>query len=339
MEEEVPNMDYVKLSSTQYLFLKPTFCKNGMFPIIDRNLPDSFFDLHAICQQRNVIQQISNDHDLGMYGVIGYVEFGGRKASVLVVQTNLERHYETNCSLQLILFTDKSIRNKLGRIEDSTHRITVDGSVDGLSLFIYCATHFIIPGSKGRYDSERIERNWIDLFLASNHILKDGKTLPRSIKRKHVAIMNEKCATKLKRDATIKTISYTEPNRIDVKREKSLKMEATTLSYSDITNSKESSKRTINLREEAVSLVPGVFSENWPPEAYVEGFMMLKNLGLGNDQLAVTSAAMLMDSSYRITDATPIQEDVIENVSIDIDQVRSQYCSFAYLNIIILLLC
>jgi hypothetical protein len=338
MDQEVPNTDYVKISSTQYLFLKPAFCKNGMFPImVGSNVPDSFFDLHAICQERNVIQQISNDHGLGMYGVIGYVEFGCGKASVLVVQTNLEQHYETNCSLQLVSFTDKSIRSKLSRIEDSTCRIIVDGSVDGLSLFIYSATHFIIPGSKGRYDPEKVERNWIDLFLGTNQILKDGRSLPQSIKRKHVAIMNEKCATKLKKDATIKTISYKEPNRTDVKRQRSLEVEATTLSYSDITNSKESSKRTINLREEAVSLVPGAFSENWPPEEYVKGFMMLKNLGLGNDQLAVTSAAMLMDSSYRITDATPIEEDVIENVSIDIDQVRCLFviCCFAFLNIII----
>jgi hypothetical protein len=62
--------------------------------------------------------------------------------------------------------------------------------------------------------------------------------------------------------------------------------------------------------------------------------MMLKNLGLGNDQLAVTSAAMLMDSSYRITDATPIEEDVIDYVSIDIDQVRcTLVICFAYVNI------
>jgi hypothetical protein len=326
MDQVEPNIDYVKLSSTQYLFLKPTFCKNGMFPImVGSNVPDSFFDLHAICQERNVIQEIINDQHLGMYGVIGYVEFGCVKASVLVVQTNnpdLKQRYETNCSLQLVSFTDKSIRSKLSRIEDSTCRIIVDGSVDGLSLFIYSATHFIIPGSKGRYDSERVEQNWRNLFLGTDHILKDGRSLPQSIKRKHVAIMNEKCATKLKKDATIKTISYKEPNRTDVKRQRSLEVEATTLSYSDIINSKESSKRTINLREEAVSLVPGAFSENWPPEEYVKGFMMLKNLGLGNDQLAVTSAAMLMDSSYRITDATPIEEDVIENVSIDIDQVR-----------------
>jgi hypothetical protein len=58
MEEVVMEGDVsmVKLSSSQYLHLKPKYIKGNMFPLVD---------LHAICKQRSVIKSLS---------VIGHVE-------------------------------------------------------------------------------------------------------------------------------------------------------------------------------------------------------------------------------------------------------------------------
>lgn len=337
IEEDLGNMDYVKLSSTQYLFLKPRYVKIGMFPVhqIQKHV-HPFFDLHATCQHTSVINDLEDDNDLGFYGNIGYVELGdNRKASILVVQTTL-RQYKTKCSLQLVLFKKKSMKKKLN---NSDHIVTtsliVDGSVDCLKLFIFNTTQFVIPGNKGRYPPEIIEHRWNELFLSTRQILTDGKILSRSMKRKHVTIFSEKNARKLTEAGTLETISYRETNRSDVKRLYTLKTEATTISYSDIASSKQSGKRTMNLREEALSLVPGIFEKRRTPEAWIKGFMLLKEMGLGQDQLAATAATMLMDSSYRITDATPIEEDVIEDVSIDIDQVRCQFMNL----LIVITLC
>ena len=321
MEDE----SYVKFSSTQYVFLKNEFVKSNMFPITTAAPEDaSFYDLHATSQETSVIICKENDQDMGMYFVIGDFESteANSKGCIIIVKT------EDKWSVQLVIFKNKSLRNKISRnrkTHDRMEKIDVDGSLDELCLRIYNTTHIVIPNKVGRNDEEDIARKWNEEFVGKRPFLKDGIDVSQRLKRKHVAIISNDCASKVVDYGTLETITYIEPNTTDVKRVRSLKMEATTLSYSDIVSSKESSKKTSNLREEAVSLIEGAFTQNWSPEDFVLGFKNLKKKGLEPNQLAATSAKMLMDSSYRIIDSTPIEEDVIEDVSIDVDQVSKAF--------------
>lgn len=318
----------MKCSSSKYLLLKTEYLVSKMFSI-KTDVPEDalFYDLHAISHEKTVIIKEVSDNDMGKYFIIGEFESQGHlKGCVIIVKRSVESQW----SVQLVIFTNKSTRTKMSRNRDKMsrnkepygHIIDVDGSLDFLKLFIYDTISIISPGTLGRKEEGTTAQIWNEEIVGKRPILKDGIDVLKRQKRKHVAIISSDCASKVVDYGTLETITYIEPNTTDVKRIKSLKSEATTLSYSEISSSKESSKKTSNLREEAVSLIEGAFTQNWSPEDFVLGFKNLKAKGLEQNQLAATSAKMLMDSSYRIADSTPIEEDVIEDVSIDVDQVR-----------------
>lgn len=329
------NLDYVKLSATQYLFLKPEYLTSGSMFEIKEQTPHVSFDLHAISKTESVINTKVDDTDMGqMYGVIGYFTSQNVKdltGCIVLIQSDEQEKYKNKCSLQLVLFENKSTRGKIGkinRINDVSQSVFLDGSLDNLSLVIYSRPHFILPGSQGRPSLNNIAQLWKNNFLGVRAMLGNAIDLPKIMKRKHVAFMTTKSASSVIEQGTLETISFKQQGGRDVKRLKSLQREATTISYVDIDRSKESSKKTMNLREEAFSLVDGAFAQNWSPEDFVRGFLKLKHSGISQDQLAGVSATMLMDASYRITDPTTIKEDLIEEVSIDIDQVKDTPISY-----------
>ena len=325
--------DYVKCSSSKYVLLKTDYVVSKMFSI-QTDVPEDalFYDLHAISHENTVIITHGNDQEMGKYFIIGEFESSNKlKGCVIIVSRSYDimtRQWSvvSKWSVQLVIFTNKSTRTKINRNKKPHgYTIDVDGSSDFLKLLIYDTISIISPGTLGRKEEGTTAQIWNEEIVGKRPILKDGIDLLKRQKRKHVAIISSDCASKVVDYGTLETITYIEPNTTDVKRIKSLKSEATTLSYSEISSSKESSKKTSNLREEAVSLIEGAFTQNWSPEDFVLGFKNLKAKGLEQNQLAATSAKMLMDSSYRIVDSTPIEEDVIEDVSIDVDQVSRKY--------------
>ena len=336
--DEMSLRKYVKLSETQYLLLNPDYLETDMFvPKLEQ--PDSFFDLHTLCRQGvNIVNKKVDDSTLGsVFALIGHFNFEAETGHVFVMKESNVIDFKTTCSLQLVILTSKITSNKImRRVKGNEVYNPPIHLTECLSLYIYKKTTLIIKENVGRQSVTNILSLWNENFIG-NRVVGVGIDPQKIMKRKHVSILNSSTALRLIEEASLETAFVTQSNTIKpaLKKTRSLEQEATTISYSNDISSKESLKSKLNLREEAVSLVEGAFEQKWSPENFVQGYLNLKKECDSTAQLAATAATILMDPSFRITDCTPImKEDVIDKVSIDIDQVRKyntiQYNTIQY---------
>ena len=313
-----------KICVNEFIDLNPVFTDSHMFELKDKP-SNTFIDLTVETDPKRLVTPHFSDSDFGsIYAIIGKFYFDNTSTSGLIVVLHRDvvakLNFKSLSALQLIVFSCKVCSNKIAKRLSKFQTKTTDKTIAGsLKFQLYTVNILMVPNNVGNLSKDIIKLRWITQYPQQTSLPLIGLEPHKILKRKHTILMNEVSATSLKEAADSSV-----PQRKCIKT-KSLTsiLEERSASTLDIESSK-SRRSTMNLREEAMSLVKGAFEHRWPHECFVKGFLSVKNRKETTvGQLAATAASMLMDPSYRITDMKDVPRyDAITEVGIDIDQVN-----------------
>jgi hypothetical protein len=333
----------VKISTNEFIDLNPPYQELSMFEVKEEPSTNKFFDFTALNKDVDIMATLVeirvDDSDFGeIYAIIGKFSFKSDFGLLVVLHRDVVKKlaFKNQSSLQLILFkskveesNSKSCNSKIARrlIKTATKRKEIFDSF----YFELCIQTVLIIPTKGGGNISRsaVASVWNSYFgwdlPPTDHVCNVSKNL----KRKHSIMMDKDTATSLN-DST----ASTRPQSTVVQK-KTLKSILSDGKVSHLNVEVQNKKKTtINLREEAVSVIEGAFEDRWSPEDFVDGFSALKRSqpSPSRPELAAISASILMDASYRITDCTPYEnEDMITDFGIDVDQVKKNVLSTLFL--------
>lgn len=330
----------VKISTNEFIDLNPPYQEVSMFEVKEELPTNKFFDFTALNQDVDIMTTLVeirvDDSDFGeIYAIMGKFCFKGDFGLLVVLHRDVVKRlaFKNPSSLQLIVFKSKdqelkskSCNSKIARRLKTIK--TISKKVFNSLHFELCIqTVLIIPTNGGNISKATVALAWNSYFglnLPTDH----DWNFPKALKRKHSIMMDKETASTLN-DST----ATTRP-QAKVQQKKTLKsvLKDGKVSQLNVEN-REKKKSTINLREEAVSLIKGAFEHRWPPADFVDGFSALKRFqpSLSRPELAAISASIFMDPSYRITDCIPRNnEDTIAEFGIDVDQVKNNVCQLHF---------
>lgn len=311
----------VKISLTQFIDLNPQYSETHMFELNEKSTKD-FLDLSTVSDFSSLIESCVDDKLFGkIYALLGKFRLNNlENGFVVVLHEDIVGNlmFRSRSSLQFIKFEEKTCINKINKRLRMKHTCITCEIRGSLILDLNLSNILILPTNIGNLGQDTISSTWNLFFSPSSSIL-PATDISKSLKRKHSILMSPNAATTLRES----TDSLKIPRKILQHKRLENIFRETKVSELKI-EQRINQKSTINLREEAVSLIKGAFEIRWSPENFNKGFLSLKNRpNMGHEMLAATCTSMLMDASYRITDCEPIRNSqVINKVGIDIDQVN-----------------
>ena len=342
MSGDQPVFLAVKISTNEFIDLNPPYQESSMFEVKEEPSTNKFFDFTALNKDVDIMTTLVeirvDDSDFGeIYAIMGKFSFKRDFGLLVVLHRDVVKKlaFKNPSSLQLILFKSKDEESKSKSCNSKITRRLTRTQTKKMKLFdsfyfeVCMKTVLIIPtkggGNIARSDIASVWNSYFGCGLPpTDHDCKFSKNL----KRKHSIMIDKGTASSLN-DST----ATTRPQSTAVQK-KTLKsiLSDGKVSHLNVEVQKKK-KSTINLREEAISMIKGASQERWSPEEFVEGFAAVKRFqpSPSRPELAAISASILMDASYRITDCTPFEnEDTITDFGVDVDQVKNCVCQLYF---------
>ncbi len=328
----------VKISTNEFIDLNPPYQELSMFEVKEELSTNKYFDFTSLNKDVDIMTTLVeirvDDSDFGeIYAILGKFSFKSDFGLLVVLHRDVVKKlaFKNQSSLQLILFKSKDEESKSKSCNSKIARRLMKTTTKRKELFdsfyfeLCIQTVLIIP-TKGGGNIARstVASVWNSHFGWDLPPTDHGCNQPKNLKRKHSIMLDKGTASSLNESTATTRPKSTEGQK---KTLKSIYSDGVVSQLNvEVQNKKKS---TINLREEAVSVIKGAFEHRWSPEDFVDGFSALKKFqpSPSRPELAAISASILMDASYRITDCTPYEnEDTITDFGIDVDQVKKNVC-------------